>query len=272
MDNRRFRQVLGEYRRLMRSAVPVARGMDWVSDVYVHGSRCCVEVMEEHLPDGAQVLDFGCGMGLISVLLSDLGYAVTGLDINIGEQSDSTREAMGDVWGSLSAELEHPRLLGDCWDALSDRYGIRFLAFDGSRIPLESGSFDGVVAHGVYEHVNRELLPGVIVEISRVLVRGGRFFIFRTPRKRAYLERLAPGLGLPTHQRFLDEADVEKQVSGHGLRLVQKGFTDMVPSFLPWGLETYNSLSGVMTGLDSLLLRTPLRKYAHHMALVFEKT
>ena len=271
MEDKQFQLAMREYRSLMAGVCPTTIGMDWVSDLYVHGTRHCVELADQYLPEKANVLDFGCGMGLITVLLGKLGYHVTGLDIDIGNQPEMLAEAMEAPWGSMEVELEHAQCLTDCWSRLSCRFGNEFLAFDGKHIPLENNSLEGVLAHAVYEHVPHEQLPEMIDEINRVLRINGLFFVFRTPRKDSYLETLSNRLGLSTHELIYNESEVETHVSEHGFRLVGSDVTDMLPSFPPFGLSFYNFLSPCLTRLDRFLLNTRLRKYAHHMALIFRK-
>lgn len=153
MEDKVFKKSLGDYRHLMTEAIPTVVGMDWISDIYVHGTRRCVELMDQYLPRGASVLDFGCGMGLVTVLLGKLGFRVTGMDIDIGNQASLQPAALEAPWGSMEAELEYPSFLGDCWNLLSRRFGNEFIKFDGKHVPVASNSLDGVVSHAVYEHI-----------------------------------------------------------------------------------------------------------------------
>lgn len=243
--------------------------MDWASALWLDGTRRCVNMTGEYLQAGTGVLDYGCGLGLVPVLLRAMGFEVKGVDIDAGGQPEVASEASGAPWASLEGERENPHMMTELWSRLSAEFGIDFEVYDGKRIPAEDGAFDAVVAHGVLEHVNPELLPRSLEEIRRVLKGSGLLFIFRTPRKKAYLERLAGLLGLGTHERTYDECDVVAMVECAGFATVRVDFSDMLPSFLPVGMGVYNRLSPVMSRIDKLLLRTPLRRYSHHMALVF---
>jgi 2-polyprenyl-3-methyl-5-hydroxy-6-metoxy-1,4-benzoquinol methylase len=107
---------------------------------------------------GARVLDFGCGPGFLIRHLLDAGARVAGADAS----PHSVR---------LAAE----------------RYGDRpgwegALEIHGGRAPFGDRSFDGVCCIETLEHVPVEFLPGLVAEISRVLVPGG-WALFTTPNE-----------------------------------------------------------------------------------------
>lgn len=277
MNEKDFGHLRNQYRDLLQSTVlsryDLGRfppGFDWLSDLYVRGTLSCTEEADCLLRRGSKVLDFGCGMGLVYVLLNRLGHEVIGIDIDVGGSGRGAR-ADGQEWGSRQAELENPRLISECWEALSATYGILYLLFDGRQVPFEDGSFDAVIMHAVLEHVPPENLPAVLDEIHRVLDDNGYLFVFRTPRKDSYLEQLSRHLGYAAHEKLYSEPEVENLISGSGFSLVRSGVTDMLPAFPPVGLSLYNKMAPLTSRLDRLLLATPLRRYAHHMALAFEK-
>lgn len=103
------------------------------------------------LPRGARVLDIGCGMGREAFALSDMGFAVTGIDIS--------REVIRQVTQS----------------AREQGRGIPFLWYNGHHLPFDDASFDaaliwaqtfGLLYGGAYK---REMLG----ECRRVLAPGG---------------------------------------------------------------------------------------------------
>ncbi|MBN2075218.1 MAG: methyltransferase domain-containing protein [Dehalococcoidales bacterium] len=272
METKDYKALLSEYRYIMEKYTEGAGFMDWRSDVYVSGIRKCLEIVEEWLPKSSSVIDYGCGMGLFSVFLKISGYETTGMDINIGGIEEETgKELYGGAWGSTEDEIEKPELLKEVWNRLHDEFGTVFYSFAGEKIPEENGSFDALVAHAVFEHIHPSLLDNSIREIHRVLKPGGFFFIFRTPRKTAYLEKLAHALNIPAHELIYSETEVIDIVEAAGFLEVGDSVTDMVPSFPPFSLDLYNKFTPCLTVIDELLLKTPLRKYAHHMALVFKK-
>jgi SAM-dependent methyltransferase len=101
---------------------------------------------------GAEVLDFGCGTGWLSVGLAKLGCTAVGVDIS------PTALTLAERLATLSApalRCEPPR----------------FLAYDGTRLPLEDASVDRIVCFDSFHHVRDQ--RATIVEFARVLRKGG---------------------------------------------------------------------------------------------------
>jgi SAM-dependent methyltransferase len=103
---------------------------------------------------GATVLDYGCGDGGFSWLLTGLGAKVVGMDIS--PRSIGQARAAGPVGSS-----EFPQ----------------FLVGDGHRTPFADGAFDYVVGNGALHHLD---LDRAYAEIARVLRPGGEA-IFQEP-------------------------------------------------------------------------------------------
>jgi SAM-dependent methyltransferase len=105
------------------------------------------------LAPGARLLDLCCGHGRHAVPLAQLGYRVTGLDLN--------RRFLGNA-AALAAE--HGQKLG-------------LVAADMRRMPFADGRFDAVInvfnAFGYLESEAQD--QRVLAEVARVLVPGGRF-------------------------------------------------------------------------------------------------
>lgn len=119
---------------------------------------------------GADVLDFGCATGWLTLALANLGCSAVGVDI------------------SPSALR-----LAEAWCAQRGvRAGgsVRFLAYDGSRLPLDDGSLDRVVCFDAFHHVKDQ--AATLQELARVLRPGGRIamvepgpFHSQTPQSQA---------------------------------------------------------------------------------------
>lgn len=245
--------------------------MDWDSEIFLDGWRKCLGIIEEYVKPASRVLDFGCGTGMMSVLLHEMGYEAKGIDIDVGSQPEAVADTYTVPWGSCVVETENPAFMSSRWERVSVQYGVSLTRFDGKHIPFEDGSMDAVVAHAVLEHVSPDCLDTVLEEIDRVLVPGGFFLVLRTPRRRSYMEALSRLLRVGAHDILYSEEEMANRVSAHGFRLVRKEVMDMLPAFLPFGMRLYNAVSPLLIRLDRLLLRTPLKKFAHHMALVFVK-
>lgn len=97
--------------------------------------------LAEHVPPDADVLDLGCGRGFVAYHLGALGRSVIGVD--------------------LDASAEAP---------------IRYVQFDGARLPFEDERFDAVLLSFVLHHAPN--IAGLLVEARRVLRASGRILVF----------------------------------------------------------------------------------------------
>ena len=94
----------------------------------------------------SQILDIGCGAGLLSHALAEKGHFVTGIDLSLGSLKVAKRQ----------------------------NTGATFLMAPAENIPFPDSYFDVVCAMDLLEHVNDP--NQVIQEASRVLKPGGLFF------------------------------------------------------------------------------------------------
>lgn len=120
------------------------------------------------VPAKLEVLDVGCGGGLLSEPFATLGCHVTGVDRSLP---------------TLNAARAHAEKSG---------LAIRYLEASAESLPFSDKTFDVVCCCDVLEHVDD--LEKVISEISRVLKPGGVFFfdtINRTLRSKLVAIKLA---------------------------------------------------------------------------------
>jgi ubiquinone/menaquinone biosynthesis C-methylase UbiE len=96
--------------------------------------------------DGLQVLDFGCGHAMASVVLARRGAVVTALDLSSGYLAEARRRA---------------RVNG---------VKVAFVQGDGERLPFADSSFDRVWGNAVLHHLD---LGPALRELRRVLRPGG---------------------------------------------------------------------------------------------------
>ena len=93
------------------------------------------------------VLEVGCGGGILTEEIAKLGFNTTGID-----PSES----------SLKAAIKH---------SMETNLKIKYKKASGENLPFHNSTFDVVLCCDVLEHVQD--LPGVTSEISRVLKNGG---------------------------------------------------------------------------------------------------
>lgn len=101
-------------------------------------------------PQALQVLDVGCGGGLLAEQFASLGCVVTGIDQSVP---------------TLNAAKAH---------AAKSGLNIQYIESTGEKLPFEAAKFDIVCCCDVLEHVDD--IDAVIAEISRVLKPGGILF------------------------------------------------------------------------------------------------
>jgi SAM-dependent methyltransferase len=99
------------------------------------------------LPEGARVLELGCGPGTVETRRLATRYRLTGVDIS-------------------PRQVEHARA------AIPE---ARFLCADFTDLELPEASFDGVISFYVLNHVPRELLAPLLARIHGWLAPGGWF-------------------------------------------------------------------------------------------------
>jgi len=107
-----------------------------------------------YFPDNGTILDIGCGRGLLSFLLAEIGYKVVGIDYI---------EKIVDI---NNKEVKAKQLAGK----------LGFIAGDVFDMPLTDESFDIVLDAGLLHHVHIGDWSEYRSEIDRVLRRNGLYF------------------------------------------------------------------------------------------------
>jgi SAM-dependent methyltransferase len=101
---------------------------------------------------GADVVDFGCATGWLTLALAQMGCAATGLDVSpaaLALANELKKRALDRPPGSST-----------------------FACYDGHRIPLADASMDRILCFDSFHHVKDQL--GTLAEFARVLRPGGR--------------------------------------------------------------------------------------------------
>jgi 2-polyprenyl-6-hydroxyphenyl methylase/3-demethylubiquinone-9 3-methyltransferase len=154
-------------------------------------------------PIGKQVLDVGCGGGLLAEPLARLGCRVTGIDPS------------------------EPSLVTARAHATDGGFHIAYVRGTGEHLPFDAASFDVVCCCDVLEHVQD--VDRVVTEIARVLKDGGVFFfdtINRTIASRMVMITLAQDWplthiappGLHDWRLFIRPTELRAILAQHGLR------------------------------------------------------
>jgi cyclopropane fatty-acyl-phospholipid synthase-like methyltransferase len=121
------------------------RFAEWRDRIVGDPRRWWAEQLSSRLQDGARVLELGCGAGAPDTRELAARFRVTGVDISPGQ----VRRARTSV-----PEAE-------------------FLVGDFTALDLEPSSYDAVVSFYAFNHVPRELLPGLFSRIHGWLAPDG---------------------------------------------------------------------------------------------------
>jgi SAM-dependent methyltransferase len=164
---------------------------------------------------GDRVLDLGSAGGAVTHFLTTFGCEAVGVDSEPGAVE--------------TASSLFP--------------GLRFELADVTGLPFADGAFDKAVAADLVEHLTDEDLAEMLVEVARVLVRGGSLSIY-TPNVRHPIEWLKErDLVLARNETHIGLRDAGSLATA----LRRAGFTversDWRPSFFP-GLRTLERVAG----------------------------
>ena len=133
----------------------VGAGYDEIADHFIEWSgriegderRRWRQELADRLPDGARILELGCGAGLADTKLLAAQFQVTGVDISEAQIARARRNVPA----------------------------ADFLQADFAQLELPVASFEAVAAFYSFNHVPRELLPALLARIHSWLVPGGLF-------------------------------------------------------------------------------------------------
>lgn len=167
--------------------------------------RSIIERIRADAPE--HILDWGCGYGQITDMLSRAGLNVAAFDYRPElEAAVVPLERYPHLSVSLSPD---PRLL-----------------------PFDDAEFDAVLSCGVLEHV--EDPDASLEEIRRVLTPGGTFYVYKLPNRTSYLEAIARRAGLYYHGAYEHDRVYTRQtavqlLARHGFEVVEARRMNMLP-------------------------------------------
>lgn len=130
-----------------------------------------------------RVLDIGTGEGQLARVLAAGGADVTGIDIASAQVREATRR--GQPCQGAPPAAPRTGAVGPGTGAAGLATGsaaapqvgrVQYLRAVADGLPFADGSFDGVLACLVFEHIDE--LDASLAEVARVLAPGGRFAFF----------------------------------------------------------------------------------------------
>ena len=147
-----------------------------------------------NLPQGADVLDIGCGTGNYTTALGERGYAVHGLDRS------------GLMLRTARAKQPHLPLIGG----------------DAANLPFPNRSFDGAICTLAIHHFDD--LEASFAEAKRVLDRGRLVILTALPEqiKRYWLSAYFPAMMARSAEQMPDWSTIEISLRRAGFRTWQQ--------------------------------------------------
>jgi ubiquinone/menaquinone biosynthesis C-methylase UbiE len=158
--------------------------------------------------DPGRTLDWGCGFGQVSQLLSEAGVDVVPFDYRPG------RTAPG-----LEPLERYPGLQAH-------------VSPDPVALPFPDDSFDSALSCGVLEHVSDP--DGSLEELRRVLRLAGTLYVYNLPNRWSYVEQIARIFGLYYHGSLPDDRvytldSAIELLERHGFQVAEARRARMLP-------------------------------------------
>ena len=164
---------------------------EWIQTVRLEEREKYTSYLLDHLPQGANVLDLGCGAGKPTTQHLAARFRVTGVDIS-GVQIQLARKNVA---------------------------GTRFIQSDMGKLNFPANSFNGVCAFYVFNHFPREELPAMLGKIAEWLQPDGLFVAsFGISDEAEFFED--DWLGAPTYWSSYLPAKTRQLVEAAGLEIV----------------------------------------------------
>ncbi|MEO1260083.1 MAG: class I SAM-dependent methyltransferase [Bacteroidota bacterium] len=183
--------------------------------------------------DGKKVLDFGCGMGGMSMWYAkNFDCEVYGVDI----------------------DGHHIRIAND----LKDRHPVPNVRFEVRNVldrPLEE-QYDFVVLNDVAEHIQLPILEKIFEALAKSLAAGGKIFVSYPPWKSPYASHVQHVLGIPWCQ-YLPEGMLLKMIEKNNRPIVGEEESDLVEAYKGLNHLTHKKL---MQAVQSSGLKLTYRK------------
>lgn len=201
-----------------------------------------VDALKAHLPEGAEVLDVGCGNGVISRYLGSQGFVVRGVDVS--------RKA-----------IERAR-------SLNTFPNVRFEVVSAEQLVADGQRYHAVVCSEVLEHLNE---PGNLLKVLHQILHDDGVLVVTVPNGKGPRESLVTkpvqrmqkkngwlwrtvnqfkqSLGYKgttvqsaaddlTHIQFFTRPSLEKLASDNTFRIVRFGKTNFVEDVFPFSFFT----------------------------------
>jgi 2-polyprenyl-3-methyl-5-hydroxy-6-metoxy-1,4-benzoquinol methylase len=201
-----------------------------------------IETLKARLPEGAEVLDVGCGNGVISRGVGEHGFVVKGVDVS-------------------QKAIEKAR-------SLNTFPNVRFEVVSAEQLVADGQRFHAVICSEVLEHLNE---PGKLLKVLHQILHDNGVLVVTVPNGKGPRELLVTrpfialqkrnnwawrlvngvkrGLGYKgttvqsdaddlTHIQFFTRNSLEQLASDNAFRIVRFGRTNFIEDVFPFSLFT----------------------------------
>lgn len=202
-----------------------------------------VDVIEKYLKRGKKILDWGSGIGHVSLILKNRKYNVTAFDI--GEKL-----------------------------SVFDKMNIKYIK-GNDKLPFASGSFDAIISCGVLEHVTNDM--NSLKEIKRVLTKSGYFFIFNLPNEHSISEFIGRHSKIGGHSHIYSKKEIVEKLRKSGFEIIKIKYSHILPTHVAVlnmnkVLNFYNKNYKAATNLDMFLESVwPINIFSNEWLIVAKK-
>ena len=253
-----FFRFINEYWAMIQRHIPGNFNYEYDSKLYMLPVHSHLELLVAELPQGARVLDLGCGRGHYTAYLCQRGLKAEGIEVRQPRDGDDF------LHNQDKSVLKRYRAL---WAESKRRYGGKLGYFDGRRLPYKKNSMDAVLFYATYEHVPVKDIAFVTREAFRVLKPGGRVYVFRCPSALAWKEHLTRRLHMGAHEKLYGKSEILSLLRRAGFQVTRFERSDFFPAHVgPWQ-AWINKLAGFLIASEKVLRLTPLAYFFHHFEI-----
>ncbi len=181
-------------------------------------------IREKFNMDGKKVLDFGCGMGGMSLwYATNFKCQVHGIDI----------------------DRHHIKIAND----LKAKHKVENVQFEVRNVldkPIE-GKYDFIVMNDVAEHIQLPILKAIFHELGKNLAENGSIYVSYPPWRSPYASHVQHIVGIPWCQ-FLPEGVLLKMIEKNNRPIVGEEESDLLQAYKGLNHLTHERLMSALNG------------------------